>query len=304
MVEDWEEYRKINRALEKFLDEMDAERGVKKAIRYAIKSGGKRTRPIILMLSAKLCGGSDEDVINAALAVELIHTASLIHDDIIDRGRFRRNSECLHVKYDESLAMLVGDYLISKSVELVSEYDEEVIKRFSRAGMLMAEGEILDIRSRDDPEFSEEDYYRCIWKKTASLFSVCSWAGCRIVSSIEEWMEKMHQFGRDLGMAYQLVDDMLEFMKAYGDKSSEIESITLPIIYSRYYGVEQGIKKVLKRIMHHVQRAKNHLTIFPDGEVRDKLLRIVDFMTLDLIRDYLDDKSTGNKLDLLVTEII
>ncbi len=304
MVEDWDEYRIINRELERLLEEMDAEHGVKKAIQYAIKSGGKRTRPIILMLSAKLCGGTDEDVINAALAVELIHTASLIHDDIIDRGRFRRNSECLHVKYDESLAMLVGDYLISKSVELVSEYDEEVIKRFSRAGMLMAEGEILDIRSTEDPDFSEDDYYRCIWKKTASLFSVCSWAGCRIVSSIEEWIEKMFQFGRDLGMAYQLVDDMLEFVRAYEDKSSEFESVTLPIIYSKRYGMEQGIKRVLDRIIHYVQSAKNHLNIFPEGEIKDKLLRIVDFMTLDLIRDYVENRSTGHKLDLLITEII
>ena len=304
MVEDWEEYKKINYHLKELISEIEAEERVKKALKYVIESGGKRTRPIILMLTAKLCGGSEDDVINAALAAELIHTASIIHDDIIDRGRFRRSSECLHIKYDESLAMLVGDYLISKSVELVSKYSEEVIRNFARAGMLMAEGEVIDISSTGDPNFSEDDYYRCIWKKTASLFAVCAWAGCRIVSSSEEWAEKMYNFGRDVGIAYQIVDDLLEFARIQEDKTSEFESITLPILYSRQYGVKKGIRKVLDRITEYVESTKSHLNEFPDGEIKDKLLQIVDFMTLDLIRDYVEEKGSDSKIGMLITEII
>jgi len=285
MIESWEEYRIINEELSKLVENARTIPKIKKALRHIIKAGGKRTRPIIVLLSGKLCGGSYEDVMNMALAVELIHTASLAHDDVIDRGTMRRNVKALHVEYDVALAILVGDWLISKSVELVSVYDEEIVKGFAEVGMKMSEGEVLDVYSIREP-FTEEDYFRCISTKTASLFAYSAKNACLVVSNDRGAADKLFEYGNNLGLAYQLVDDLLEFLDMYEDKRSEFESLTLPMMYAERYGFEEGVAKVLELIRGYAERSKRAMDYFDDCESKDKLLRLVDYMTSDLIRDY------------------
>ena len=285
MIESWEEYRIINEELNKLVENVRTIPKIRKALKHIIKAGGKRTRPIIVLLSGKLCGGSYEDVMNMALAVELIHTASLAHDDVIDRGMMRRNVKALHVEYDISIAILVGDWLISKSVELVSVYDEEIVKGFAEVGMKMSEGEVLDVYSIREP-FTEEDYFKCISTKTASLFAYSAKNACLVVSNDKRAAKKLFNYGNNLGLAYQLVDDLLEFLDMYEDKSSEFESLTLPMMYAERYGFEDGIIKILELIRDYADKSKRSLEYFDDCESKTKLLRLVDYMTSDLIRDY------------------
>lgn len=285
MIEDWVEYRKINDAINKLIDNANTVPKIKKALRHVIKAGGKRTRPVIVLLSGKLCGGNYADVMNVALAVELIHTASLAHDDVIDRGMMRRNVETLHIKYDTSLAILVGDWLISKSVELVSIYNEEVIGDFARLGMMMAEGEVLDIYSIDE-NINEEKYFDCISAKTAAIFAYSAKNACRIVSDDPKAAKHLFDYGVNLGIAYQLVDDLLEFLEIFEDKKSEFESRTLPMIYEEVYGFEESVAKVLGLIRKHTTVSENALDYFEQCESRDKLSKMIDYMTADLLRNY------------------
>ena len=285
MIESWEEYRIINEELNKLIENVKTIPKIKKALKHIIKAGGKRTRPIIVLLSGKLCGGCYEDVMNMALAVELIHTASLAHDDVIDRGVMRRNVKALHVEYDISLAILVGDWLISKSVELVSVYDEEIIRGFAEVGMKMSEGEVLDVYSIREP-FSEEDYFKCISTKTAALFAYSAKNACMVVSDDRVAAERLFEYGNNLGLAYQLVDDLLEFLDMYEDKSSEFESLTLPMIYAEKFGFEEAVIKVLELIRSYARKSKEALDYFEDCESKSKLLRLVDYMTSDLIKNY------------------
>jgi len=286
MIESWQEYRIINDELEKLVESSNTIPKVKKALRYIIGAGGKRTRPIIVLLSGRISGGDYEDVMNAALAVELIHTASLAHDDVIDRGIVRRNVETLHVKYDTSLAILLGDWLISKSVELTSVYGEEIIAEFARVGMMMSEGEVMDIDSNKNIHFGEEDYFKCIQMKTASLFGYSAKNAAKIVCDDVKASEKLFDYGNNLGLAYQLVDDLLEFLEMFEDKRSELESRTLPLIYEEKYGFDEAVLRVLDLIKEYADRSRNALDYFDDGEAKQKLLKMVDFMTDDLLKSY------------------
>lgn len=285
MIEDWEEYKIVNKALEELVEKSSTIPKVERALKYIIEAGGKRTRPIIVLLSGKLCGGDYKDVLNIALAVELIHTASLAHDDVIDRGVVRRNVKALHVEYDLSLAILVGDWLISKSVELTSVYGEDVVKEFARVGMLMSEGEILDVYSVKE-DFGEEDYFKCISSKTASLFAYSAKNACKIVSNDSKAAEKLYEYGLNLGIAYQLVDDLLEYLEMYEDKKSEFESKTLPLIYGAKFGFKNAVIKILELIKHYAKKSVRALDYFEDNEYKTKLLKMVEFMTSDLLRGY------------------
>ncbi|HDD36432.1 MAG: polyprenyl synthetase family protein [Archaeoglobaceae archaeon] len=285
MIETWKEYAIVNDALEKLVEKSNTIAKVKKALKHIIKAGGKRTRPIIVLLSGKLCGGQYEDVLNMALAVELIHTASLAHDDVIDKGVVRRNVKALHIEYDLSLAILVGDWLISKSVELTSKYGEEVIKEFADVGMLMSEGEVLDVYSVKE-KFDEEDYFKCIASKTASLFAYSAKNACKIVSEDKKAAKKLYEYGLNLGIAYQLVDDLLEYLEMYEDKKSEFESKTLPIIYEEKIGFERAVIKTLELIKSYAKKSVDALNYFKNNEYKLKLLKMVEFMTSDLLKGY------------------
>ncbi len=285
MIESWEEFKIINEELNKLVENARTVPKLKKALRHIIKAGGKRTRPIIVLLSGKLCGGSYDEVMNMALAVELIHTASLAHDDVIDRAMTRRNVKALHVEYDISLAILVGDWLISKSVELVSVYDEEIVRGFAEVGMKMSEGEVLDVYSVREP-FTEEDYFRCISTKTAALFAYSAKNACLVVSDDRIAAERLFEYGNNLGLAYQLVDDLLEFLDMYEDKRAEFESLTLPMMYAEKFGFEEGVLRILELIRDYAERSKSSLEYFDDCESKSKLLKLVDYMTSDLVRNY------------------
>jgi len=283
VIDAWEEFRIFEESLRSFVNSVDANVKIKRALEYAISAGGKRSRPVIVLLAGKMCGGSYSDVMDLAIAVELIHTASLVHDDVIDKAEKRRRKEALHKKYDVSLAIVLGDWLISKSVELTSKYGEDIIRDFSRVGMMMSEGEVLDVYSVRE-NFGEREYFECIEKKTAALFAYSARSACKIVCDDKVAERRLFDYGFALGVAYQMVDDLLEYLKLLDDKHSIFESRTLPQIYGEIYGKEEGVAKVMEKINFYVNKSLKSLEYFRECEERRKLEKIVDFMTYSLIQ--------------------
>lgn len=282
VVESWEEYRVFEDELRRFLKNVDSHPKIIEALEYMLSIGGKRIRPIIALISGKLCGGSYDNLINFAIAGELLHTASLVHDDIIDRAKLRRNSLPIHVKYGEEFAIVFGDWLISKAIELVSIYGEEVIRDSALAGLKMCEGELIDIYSRTD-EFDEKEYFECIEKKTAYAFAYSAKIACKIVSKDSIAMENLQNYGFSLGIAYQLVDDLLEYLEVLDEKRSQLESLTLPQLYERKFGREKAIREILRLISVFADKSREALSAFPDCEEKRKLEKIVDMMTFEML---------------------
>lgn len=206
MFEAWDEYHLINGELIRLTERLPAP-GLGEVIKYVLASPGKRVRPLILILSSEAFGCDPAKSMDAALALELVHAASLVHDDILDCGTERRGAASAFNRYGLEAALLCGDYLISRSIGLMSGYSQKVVEAFSQACMEMSEGEMLDLANGKGPE----DYYLCICKKTASLISASSKIGCLIAGADDEDVALFERYGMHLGLAYQVADDLNEF---------------------------------------------------------------------------------------------
>ena len=172
MFSGWDEYRLINEQLAELVKGLpDSPLG--EVISYVLSAPGKRVRPLILIFSAEAFGGTANEAIKAALAIELVHAASLVHDDILDHGVERRGRQSAFERFGPEASLLAGDWLISRSIELISHYSQPVIAAFSSACMDMSDGELMDLSET----CSSDDYYQCISKKTATLFSASAKMG-------------------------------------------------------------------------------------------------------------------------------
>ncbi|MDF0591523.1 polyprenyl synthetase family protein [Candidatus Methanocrinis natronophilus] len=272
MFEAWDEYHLINRELFRLTERLPPS-GLGEVIRYVLRSPGKRVRPLILVLSSEAFGSDPERAVEAALATELVHAASLVHDDILDGGTERRGAPSAFQKYGMEAALLCGDYLISRSIGLISGYSREVIEAFSAACMDMSEGEMLDL----DKGKGHEDYYLCISKKTASLISASSKMGCMIAGASDEDAAHFERYGTHLGLAYQVADDLNEFLGMEKGKSSEKSSVTLPVIYGREHSPEKTVALCAGAIRDHCRVAKGALAeAGGDEEIKARLVSIVD----------------------------
>ncbi len=272
MFEVWDEYHLINGELERLTESLPGS-GLGEVIKYVLTSPGKRVRPLILVLSSEAFGCNAVESVDAALAMELVHAASLVHDDILDCGTQRRGAASAFQKYGMEAALLCGDYLISRSIGLMSGYSQPVIEAFSQACMEMSEGEMLDLASRNRPE----DYYLCICKKTASLISASSKIGCLIAGADDEDVALFESYGMHLGLAYQVADDLNEFLGMEKGKSSEKTSITLPVIYSRGHSKETTLSLCAEVIRDHCRAAKMALAeAGGDEKIKARLGSIVD----------------------------
>ncbi|MCQ1534351.1 polyprenyl synthetase family protein [Methanosarcina sp. KYL-1] len=280
-IEEWDEYRYVEAGIEAFLKEMEDSR-LKKMVGHVCHSGGKRIRPIILLLASEICSGSCEKSLDAALAIEMMHSASLVHDDLLDQGLIRRNLPSAPEKFGPSRALLCGDYLIARSIEFISPFGENVVRIFGKAGMDMAEGEVLDLQLEGE-EFTESDYIECIYKKTASLFAVSASIGAYSGGADAALAGRFSLFGENLGIAYQIVDDVLEFLEIVEGKESKITSETLPMIYMKKMSKEEAVQKSIGEVTKYVRAAKEVLDSLRACPARDKLFRITDYMTLDLL---------------------
>ena len=275
MFSGWDEYNLINKQLAELVRSLPNS-PLGEIISYVLSAPGKRVRPLILIFSAQAMGGSAPFAVNAALAIELVHAASLVHDDILDQGLERRGSESALQRFGPEASLLAGDWLISRSIELISHYSQPVISTFASACMDMSDGELMDLSSASTPD----DYYQCISKKTASLFSASAKIGGLIAGAGDGDVSRLESYGTHLGLGYQVLDDLEEFLGLDQGKSSKKISVTLPIIYSNQYRDDVAAEMCIKVIDDHSGLAKKALFLSTGrDDMLSRLESIVDEMT-------------------------
>jgi len=224
---------------------------------YIIKRKGKQMRPMFVFLSAKLFGKFKENTYRAASMIELLHTATLVHDDVIDESNFRRGFFSINALWKNKIAVLVGDFLLSKGLLLaVKNKEYSLLNIMSSAVQQMSEGELLQIEKTRKLDITEDVYFEIIRKKTATLIAACCASGTNSVGESEETIEKMRLFGEMAGIAFQIKDDMFDYtLKPVIGKPTGIDirekKITLPLIYT-LNTIEKNKKSYIINIL------KNH----------------------------------------------
>ncbi len=223
--------------------------------RYVFKSGGKRLRPALLLLSAKHYNYNGRATIELAAAIELIHTASLLHDDVLDEATLRRGTASVNSVWGNRISILVGDFLFAKASAILSRYTEfEVTRMVSNTMLKMVEGELLQMSKNKNHGTTEEDYIEIIDKKTADLISIACRIGASLAGAKEADIQSLSNFGKYFGTAFQIIDDTLdytstedEFGKAIGNDLKE-GKLTLPLIHVLKTCSEGEYKRVLETI--------------------------------------------------------
>ena len=182
---------------------------------YLVDGGGKRLRPLFILLTYRACGGSDAkigDAIDAAIALELIHSATLLHDDIIDGGMLRRGKPSAYARYGPAASLVAGDYLFCRAFELCGRFEERLVHTAARACIQLTEGEVMEGRMRHRAAASLDDYLAIITRKTASLFSAGGRVAADLAEASAETITDMERLGHAIGLAFQMVDDLLDIL--------------------------------------------------------------------------------------------
>lgn len=282
---------------------------------HLLFSGGKRFRPMLLLLSSKLCGYRGDRHIAMASLVEFIHTATLLHDDVVDKAEIRRGVTSANSIWGNDACVLVGDFLFTKSFSLMVENgDWKILKAISTATTLMAEGEIEELIKTNDLSITEENYLSIVFKKTASLISTATQIGAILGNVSPEKEMAMYEFGKNVGMAFQLIDDKLDYTSKEEEFGKKIGidlqdgKITLPLIiaYKKCDDEEKafiqniiesqsipkevflkiveiiekygGIHQTWQKAKQYIEEAKRYLQIFPNSKEKEALLRLADYV--------------------------
>jgi octaprenyl-diphosphate synthase len=283
---------------------------------HIVSAGGKRLRPMLTLGCARMCGYQGERHIALAAAVEFIHTATLLHDDVVDSSDLRRGRDTANAVWGNKTAVLVGDFLFARSFELMVEDGSlRVLEILSRAAAVIAEGEVGQLVTANDTTTTEAAYLEIIEAKTAALFAAASRIGAVVAGRPPEEEEALERFGRNLGIAFQLIDDMLDFSarqselgKSVGDDFRD-GKITLPILIAFARGdpeersfwrrtledcdqhpgdLERAMRLVersgamaetLRRARSYADKAADALACFPDGKLRRALTETTEFAT-------------------------
>ena len=240
---------------------------VQKMTDYQLDTGGKRLRALLTLGSAKMCGYSKGTRnINLAACVELIHAATLMHDDVIDNGSVRRGKKTLNKIWNNQSSILVGDYLLSRCFEMmVEDGNLEVLKLLSSTSSKIAQGEILQLQHKGEVDMLEETYLKIISAKTAELFAAATKVGAILSDMKTKEKEALEFYGRNLGLTFQIADDTLDYnseLKLFGKKIGQDfyeGKITLPIILL-FQKAESQDKKKLKNIFSKNERDENELS--------------------------------------------
>jgi octaprenyl-diphosphate synthase len=281
---------------------------------YIVKRKGKQMRPLFVFLSAKMHGDITDSSYRAASLIELLHTATLVHDDVVDESYMRRGFFSLNALWKNKIAVLVGDYLLSRGLLVALDNGEfELLKIVSTAVREMSEGELLQIEKARRLDIDEEVYFEIIRQKTATLIAACCASGAHSVGADTETVAKMRQFGETVGIAFQLKDDLFDYQatditgKPVGIDIKE-QKMTLPVIYAANRASSAEKRWIIRTIKHHHDRpekvaelieyiknsggidyaqqtmeryrqeALNLLDSMPQNEASDALRRLVTFV--------------------------
>jgi len=282
---------------------------------YIRNGGGKRIRPAVLLMAARMAGYTGERAVLYASVLEFIHTATLVHDDIIDESRLRRGRDAVHTRWGNHVTVLFGDFLYLKSMSLALTQDHlEVIRLLCDVTLKIVEGEIYQLTKNGSVDLTEDEHFEIVQSKTAYLFAGCARIGGMLGPTTRDQQEALWQYGLNIGMAFQIVDDLLDFTgeedtlgKPVGGDLRE-GKMTLPVIHMRERGgprAEALLRKVIdarevtsdewreirallaqtrsieyaRRIASdYVERAKKTLYAFPASEARDALMFLPDYV--------------------------
>ena len=288
---------------------------VQKMSSYHIETGGKRLRALLTLGTAKLCGyskGSRD--INLAACVELIHSATLMHDDVIDEGVVRRGKKTLNKVWDNQSSVLIGDYLLSRCFEMmVEDGNLEVLKLLSSTSSKIAQGEVLQLQHKSEVDMLEETYLKIISAKTAELFAAATKVGAILADVNNKEKDALEFYGRNLGLTFQIADDTLDYnseLKLFGKKNGQDffeGKITLPIIllfqkldliekktikemFNKELRTKDDFSKIISLIkkykiieecyqkaQHYINLASNSLTVFKDSREKEILKSLTSF---------------------------
>lgn len=223
---------------------------------YIVKRKGKQMRPMFVFFSANVCGGITESTYRGAALVELLHTATLVHDDVVDNSFERRGFFSINALWKNKIAVLVGDYLLAKGLQLsVDNQEFRLLKIVSDAVQQMSEGELLQIEKVRRMDISEAVYYEVIRQKTASLIASCCAAGAASAGASEETIQLMHSFGEKIGIAFQIKDDLFDFGVDDVGKPKGIDikekKVTLPLIYALNKASKTEKKSMINLVKNH-----------------------------------------------------
>lgn len=281
--------------------------------KYVRQGNGKQLRPILVLLCAKMCGNINQSTIKSAVALELLHTASLIHDDVVDDTLERRGRKSVNAQWNNKIAVLSGDYMLSNALHYATKTQKfRILELISNIGMQLSDGELLQLMNTEDLESTEDDYYNIIRKKTALLFSTCTEIGALSVDTSENQAKKLRNYGEYLGICFQLKDDIFDYYenanigKPTGNDIRD-GKITLPLIYALQNTAGEEKEKVLRMIKNkdfspenvrdilcfahqnggiayaekqmelYKKKALDEIADFPDNEIKQALLMSAEF---------------------------
>ena len=238
-----------------FNDSLSHTDGLLSQVLEHIKSrGGKRMRPMLILLIAKNYGGISSVTQHSAVGLELLHTASLVHDDVVDESKERRGQASVNAEYNNKVAVLVGDYVLSTALLNVAlTNNTHIVQSLAELGRTLSNGEILQLSNIQNSEFSEEVYYEVIKMKTAALFEACCEIGAMSANATEEDLEKAKTFGRNLGIIFQIRDDIFDYYdskeigKPTGNDMTE-GKLTLPVLYALNSTEDEEMKAIARKV--------------------------------------------------------
>jgi octaprenyl-diphosphate synthase len=283
--------------------------------RYIQASGGKRVRPAVLLMASRLGGYTGDRAVLFAAAIEFIHSATLVHDDIIDESDVRRGRPAVHARWGNDVTVLLGDYLYIKSMALALTHDTlDIVRVLCDATLKMIEGEIYQLTKNGDAAITEDEHFDIIRRKTAFLFGAAAQIGGMLAGVSKEQEQALQQYGFNLGTAFQVVDDLLDFtgdLEALGKPvgADLVEGkMTLPLIHLLQqpgHGAEAIVREIIasrtagnaewnevlrllrehksieyasRRAIEFAERAKRQLQVFPPSSERDALIALPDYV--------------------------
>lgn len=283
---------------------------------YIISGGGKRIRPLIAVLAARALGYQGQDHVTCAAFVEFIHTATLLHDDVVDESDMRRGKETANARFGNAASVLVGDFIYTRAFQMMTSLNSlPVLKVMSDATNVIAEGEVQQLMNIHDPDTTEENYMQVIYSKTARLFEAATQCAALVANASEAEVTALQNYGRYLGTAFQLVDDILDYSanadklgKNIGDDLAEGKP-TLPLLHAMRNGnpqqaalireaIEQGGKRdsldailaimaeqksldyTMQRAKQEAQKAVDAIAILPESEFKQALVSLA-YLSVD-----------------------
>jgi len=283
--------------------------------KHVLKHSGKQLRPLLVILSSRMCGKTNEHVYAAATSVEMLHTASLLHDDVVDNADQRRGEASVKANWHSKIAVLTGDYWLSKAAQLIVDCKKDkMLSLFTNCLMNLSEGELFQLQKTNSLDNTEEDYLKIIEKKTAILLATCTALGAIVTNASPENEQRMYEIGYNMGMAFQIRDDIFDYEisnhtgKSAGNDIRE-RKITLPLLYSlkqitkekrsealrwiknvdkepenishliRLVHKNKGIAYAAEKMKSYSQKAIDSLHTFRDTTDRQAMIALAEYMS-------------------------